>query len=205
MSENNVTRRPMTTERLDEIGARTRAATEGPWTAWDSGYGYHIGVGDLGEGGQPVRLLPARILPEGTRTDIGRRGDAEFIAAARRDVPDLLAEVERLRAELGDLRGQNAMTEANFTDYAEATHEENDALRKQIEEANASLRKLAEDKLTLQAGLFGLLERTAHLAGLVAGDVDCAPCRDHLDGCGAEPCDEYAAPSGPIKAALGVS
>lgn len=80
---------------LDAIKARVDAATPGPWWAWDRGVGWHIAIGEPTEGtwGGPARLLPAS-----ERTDIGREADAEFIAAARQDVPALIAEVERLRA-----------------------------------------------------------------------------------------------------------
>ena len=36
------------------------------------------------------------------RTDIGRREDAEFIANARQDIPALLAEIDRLRADIAE-------------------------------------------------------------------------------------------------------
>lgn len=85
---------------LDAIEARANAATPGPWNAWDRGVGFHIALGDeRDDWGRPEDLLP-----EGLRTDIGRRADAEFIAAARTDVPALVAEVRRLRAELDELR-----------------------------------------------------------------------------------------------------
>lgn len=90
---------PMPAERLAEIREREQAATEGPWVPWDTGVGYHIGVGALGEGGRPARLLP-----EGMRTDIGLTEDAAFIAHSRQDVGDLLAEVYRLRADNQRLR-----------------------------------------------------------------------------------------------------
>jgi hypothetical protein len=84
---------------LAAIGARVDQATSGPWWAWDRGVGWCIAVGspvDVDECGRPADYLPA-----GDRTDIERREDAEFIAAARHDVPALAAEVERLQRLLG--------------------------------------------------------------------------------------------------------
>lgn len=89
---------------LDAIKARADAATEGPWWAWDRGVGFHIAVTfKKNQWGTPSDLLP-----EGSRTDIGRSEDAKFIAHARADVPALLAEVERLRA-LADRHEQAAL------------------------------------------------------------------------------------------------
>ncbi len=89
---------PMSDERFAEIRERVQKATAGDWWAWDRGVGHHIAISEeLNVWGTPVHLLP-----EGSRTDIGRLEDAEFIAHARQDVPDLLAEVDRLREELAE-------------------------------------------------------------------------------------------------------
>ena len=80
---------------LDAIRARADAATPGPWWAWDRGtfVGFEIAVGAPAKDGRPVDRLP-----DAMRTDIGCREDAEFIAAARTDVPALLDEIEALRS-----------------------------------------------------------------------------------------------------------
>ena len=76
---------PMTPERLAEIRARAEAATcaaGDDWRAeltWSSGDRLAWTVGPL------IEAYAEEV--------------AEFIAAARTDVPDLLAEVERVRAE----------------------------------------------------------------------------------------------------------
>lgn len=88
----------MTDEELQAIRTRAEAATPGPWTE---------GAGTVA-GGEVRELV---IGPDG-RTIIAMayggfghpmpdctREDRAFIAAARTDVPALLAEVERLRAE----------------------------------------------------------------------------------------------------------
>jgi hypothetical protein len=76
----------MTPERLAEIEARAEAATAEPWTA--SGY-------DVYE----TRSAHGDVVAEA-----GLSGtDAEFIAHARVDVPDLVVEVRRLRGWLDEL------------------------------------------------------------------------------------------------------
>jgi hypothetical protein len=71
----------ITPERLAEIEARTEAATAGPWTA--SGY-------DVYE----TQTAHGDVVAEAGLSGI----DAKFIAHARADVPDLVAEVRRQRA-----------------------------------------------------------------------------------------------------------
>lgn len=76
---------------LDAIRARAAAASAGPWSATDLRHQ---------RGGQ-IRIFPAggyfiaNVLAGRAHTD----GDAAFIAHARQDVDDLLAEVERLRGK----------------------------------------------------------------------------------------------------------
>lgn len=84
---------PMTPERLAEIEARVDAATPGPWHARDRGIGHelHHGAADDCKQNWCEDV-------NGEHRETFRRGDAEFIAAARNDVPALLAEVRRLQA-----------------------------------------------------------------------------------------------------------
>lgn len=74
-------------DRLKEIKARCEAATPGPW---------EVGYSSLG--GMTVVNVRGSEFPC-WKTQI-YKDDAEFIAHARQDVPWLVAEVERLRAEL---------------------------------------------------------------------------------------------------------
>lgn len=80
-------------DRLAAIRARAEAATEGPWCtdSWEiyQGAEYAAGATWIGE---TCRAGDTE----------GACADAEFIAAARTDVPLLLAEADRLRAELAD-------------------------------------------------------------------------------------------------------
>jgi hypothetical protein len=80
---------------LDPIKAREAAATPGPWAianvapAWASGR-------------DEWNVVPG-VIDQCTSAGCGpivEPADADFIAHARTDVPALLAEVERLRAEL---------------------------------------------------------------------------------------------------------
>jgi hypothetical protein len=72
---------------LDAIEARANAATEGPWVAHPDGLVW------------TERPIPGDPVSGSTEVE-----DAEFIAAARADVPALVAEVRRLRAELEQAR-----------------------------------------------------------------------------------------------------
>lgn len=72
---------------LDAIRARAEAATAGPWEATTSEVTMNDSSGwRIGDRSKPMVLF-ARM----------RSSDAEFIAAARSDIPTLLAEVERQR------------------------------------------------------------------------------------------------------------
>ena len=94
-------------ERLAEIEARANAATPGPWTPLDDGfYGYVcVGVRDAEPGKwSQIKGKAFDAVICGGEPNEGRMAeddpDTRFIAHARGDVPDLIAEVRRLRAEL---------------------------------------------------------------------------------------------------------
>lgn len=89
----------MTNEELDAIEARANAASEGPWTAEYDGAIL------------PADSHPPVIYSDGDMTD----ADREFVAAARDDVPKLVAEVRRLRglfteADAERLQGAESMS-----------------------------------------------------------------------------------------------
>jgi hypothetical protein len=76
----------MSPEVLEAIAKRATAATDGPWeTKWD------------GTIGRPPAVIRAANIPP--RRIPATSDDSSFIAHARRDVPDLLAEVAWLKAE----------------------------------------------------------------------------------------------------------
>ena len=88
------------TDRLDEIRARTEAATPGPWRAYGNTVeqektGCHqvVGTEFTGWGYMAHERLTTK------------DEDATFIANARNDIPYLLAEIERLRSALEGCAG----------------------------------------------------------------------------------------------------
>jgi len=88
----------MTELDLDAIRARAEAATEEPWRAW---------LDERRPNERTATVETAYIRdsydPE-LITDWCWDADAEFIAHARSDVPNLLTEVERLRAAVDVVR-----------------------------------------------------------------------------------------------------
>lgn len=76
---------------LKRIEARANAATPGPWTSWIEGRDHTAGSS----------FIQTRSR-EGRGNDIELSGasdaDQDFIAAARSDVPVLIAELRRLRS-----------------------------------------------------------------------------------------------------------
>lgn len=93
---------PMTDERLAAIRARCDAATPGPWihenyellTAWPDPDDPEADT-DTG----PVQVLE----PTGARGIAEVEANLDFCAEARKDIPDLLSEVDRLREIVGRL------------------------------------------------------------------------------------------------------
>jgi len=110
---------------LDPIRQREQAATEGPW-GWFDGSDYTDVVADYqstGPGSYQCRQQVARVEADWyfdnpqhedqDEDDASEQAcaDADFIAHARQDVPALLAEIERLRAQLAASR-DHVLTEA---------------------------------------------------------------------------------------------
>jgi hypothetical protein len=113
--------KPMTAEELSEIKARCEAATPGTWVVFElENPGNSQGEKQFGRAmppetirtvqtawnhGQlhaPVEIVPLCLSPFYAHHTFIKieKGDAEFIAYAREDVPRLVAEVERLHDEL---------------------------------------------------------------------------------------------------------
>ena len=80
----------MTSERLAEIRVRAEAATQGPW-------GHH--PVPKGRGQRVTNKDGATLFVNERPGQMRARVDATFIAAARTDVPELVAEIERLAAQ----------------------------------------------------------------------------------------------------------
>jgi hypothetical protein len=82
-------------EDLDAIESRSAAATPAPWWSWIEGRDGTSGESFIGRGRAGARHSDLYLS-----TDPGERvsnEDHDFIAHARQDVPELLAEVRRLR------------------------------------------------------------------------------------------------------------
>lgn len=82
---------PITTEQLDELRRLEQEATPGPWTA--------VECEDEAAG---VCFWLLRFRLGGRWSDFMDKPDADFIAAARSAIPELIAEVERLRGLIRD-------------------------------------------------------------------------------------------------------
>jgi hypothetical protein len=93
-------------ERLAEIEARCEAATEGPWYANPGGY---VELDEFGEGEHFNGIADTWNANDGK--------DAEFIAHARQDVPDLIATVREQAAEIERLKRRAADWEDRADHY----------------------------------------------------------------------------------------
>lgn len=76
----------MNEEELSEIERRCSSATPGPWKSWIEGRDHTAGDSVITTEGDDIYLSGAT------------PADQDFIAAARQDVPRLIAEIRRLRA-----------------------------------------------------------------------------------------------------------
>lgn len=99
---------------LAAIEARANAATPGPWQRDER---YVVGGEDI-PGSRPGGEVIAQAQPTLSawrEYELSQRvANAEFIAHAREDVPALVAEVRRLRAEaLGHTRYEQCVTDAD--------------------------------------------------------------------------------------------
>lgn len=85
---------PMSAERLAEIDGRFAGTSEGEWLYFpeDSSVCAMDGV------------IPCEVADLSNNSADEPQGDGEFIAHAHQDVPDLLAEVKRLKAVEAELR-----------------------------------------------------------------------------------------------------
>lgn len=100
-------------DRLKEIAERAKRATPGPWRRgqmpeWESWMIVSESAFDPGDEEDPTPIHRPIVDSEYTAPS-----DAEFIAAAREDIPWLLAEVERLRNRpaLSPFTGEDVLPE----------------------------------------------------------------------------------------------
>ena len=96
----------ITDEELDAVEPRAHAATAGPWRSHVEGRDMDGGDSFIGTGDPDQSDLYIHYLewPEEHRNanEKRRENDFDFIAAARQDVPRLVAEVRRLRKLLAE-------------------------------------------------------------------------------------------------------
>lgn len=102
------------------IRARAEAATEGPWKLWN-------GWGPTRDGLMGFeRMGPesgGRVFRHDAQQDLyATQADAEFIAAARTDVPALCDEVERLRTALSSPESPAVSTRSEGVDTHTSLH-----------------------------------------------------------------------------------
>ena len=87
---------PMTPARLSQINARCEAATEGPWEDFQSCQNaISIYFGD-----PPQEICSYVTDAVSCKFPVRIRSNMNFIAHARQDLPDCLAEIERLKGLL---------------------------------------------------------------------------------------------------------
>ena len=93
----------ITDEELDAAERRAHAATPGPWEAIIEGRDQDSGDSFVLTGG-PDLYISYDEWPEDQRraNEQRRASDLDFIAAARQDVPRLVAEVRRLRKRFSE-------------------------------------------------------------------------------------------------------
>lgn len=99
--------KPLTTQQLTDIEARTNAATPGPWCtdAWEIYQGTEY---------QPGLSMWIGETCRGTSTPEQDQADAAFVAAARTDVPALLADLRRARDRVADLEQDSILLSALY-------------------------------------------------------------------------------------------
>ena len=91
---------------LEAIKARAAAATEGPWEWDDSTIGQHWSRPEPWAVVVDDEVSCMDYCYGGSSSPIKSDADGQFIAHAREDIPALVAEVERLRAQLDNPRDE---------------------------------------------------------------------------------------------------
>jgi hypothetical protein len=92
MSDDNIT-----DDDLSAMKARMEATTPGPWTSYFEGRDHFSGDSFIQTSTQDIYITADDYAGGGGHF----AADQDFIAHARQDMPRLIAEVERLRAEVG--------------------------------------------------------------------------------------------------------
>jgi len=127
-----VTVQPLTDEQLAAIQTRADAATPGPW--WADSHEIYAGPDGIPALGEWV--AETCVAGELERSEANGR----FVGAAREDVPALLAEVHRLRAEQGAAGEQIRRITSQAVAEEDRLRAERDAARAQLEQLRAEVR-----------------------------------------------------------------
>lgn len=96
----------MTEKHLLALEALVQVATPGPWQACPappksfSDHGLRLVVRTLHDAAPNVYVDKSLVWQDGKGIQINSEADAAFIAAARQGVPELIAEVRRLRSRI---------------------------------------------------------------------------------------------------------
>jgi hypothetical protein len=93
--------RPISDAELDAMQLRVDAASKPPWTSFIEGREHECGddfIRISDDDDEPDMYVSRHTGPYGTTP--ASDADLDFIAAARQDVPRLIAEIKRLRDEL---------------------------------------------------------------------------------------------------------
>jgi hypothetical protein len=77
----------ITDDRLAEIQERSNAATPGPWRSFVEGRDHDSGSSFIQTSGDDIEFVGAT------------EADQDFMAHARQDIPELIAEIARLKAQ----------------------------------------------------------------------------------------------------------
>lgn len=122
----------MNTQRLSEIKERAEKATVGPWRSEADEQGHFVTVFNY---------------DHGEYFAVSDKADAEFVAHARQDVPDLIAEVERLKGilsvcydEYADLDSRYKKSQKRLKEVENLFRITDDVLRKEYNK-NENLRE----------------------------------------------------------------
>lgn len=146
---------PLTPEALAEIRKRAEAATPGPWEPRDPDW-WQLEDPDYADKTDGIQAAGRSIMGTCDGCPAGKYDDAVFIAHARTDIPALLAEVERLRAERDAYRKQS---EDQAWEYYQIRYEVQDKAVKQADKERDEWRAKWERLEVERASCCAAMER----------------------------------------------
>jgi hypothetical protein len=125
---------PVNDQRLDEILGRANAATPGPWCndSWEIYQGAEYEPG--------ISVWIGETCRAGSMDQ--DRADAEFVAAARSDVPALVAEVQSLHTEVDKLKRSASSAEEDYRRVVRGASQIEAGLRARVDEMRKRIAEL---------------------------------------------------------------